>query len=48
MENNNKYYKTSDEWFDFYVNVATGEKKFRLDEGDIEVEWNPGYFHNEQ
>lgn len=33
-----KYYKTSDGWFDFYVNVDTGEKKFFLEEGDILVE----------
>ena len=36
--NNNKYYKVSDSWFDYYVNVATGEKKFTLDQNDICVE----------
>lgn len=41
----NRYYKTSDGWFDYYVNVATGEKKFKLDEGDIEVECNSDDFH---
>lgn len=34
----NKYYKTSDGWFDYYVNVETGEKKFKLDEYDVCVE----------
>lgn len=33
----NKYYKFSDGWFTYYVNVRTGEKKLLLDEGDIEV-----------
>lgn len=33
-----KYYKASDGWFDFYVNTKTGEKKFKLDDGDILVE----------
>ena len=32
-----EYYKTSDGWFDYYVNKETGEKKLHLDEGDIEV-----------
>lgn len=34
----NEYYKTSDGWFDFYVNRKTGEKKFKLGENDVEVE----------
>ncbi len=33
----NEYFKESDEWFTYYVNVRTGEKKFELDEGDVEV-----------
>lgn len=32
-----RYYLTSDGWFKFYVNVTTGEKKFKLDPGDVEV-----------
>lgn len=32
-----KYYRFSDGWFDYFVNVVTGEKKYRLEEGDIEV-----------
>lgn len=35
---NNEYFKESDEWFTYYVNVKTGEKKFQLEEGDIEVD----------
>ncbi len=34
----NKYYRTSDGFCTFYVNVETGEKKFELDKGDICVE----------
>lgn len=34
----NRYYKTSDGWFDFYVNVKTGEKKLTLEENDVYVE----------
>ena len=44
MENNNKYYRFSDGFFTYYVNKATGEKKFKLDEGDVEVEWEPDDF----
>ena len=29
--------KFYDGWFEYYVNIKTGEKKFRLDDGDIEV-----------
>ena len=36
----NKYYKFKDGFFTFYVNTLTGEKKFRLEEGDVEVESN--------
>lgn len=34
----NQYYKFSDGFFTYYVNRATGEKKFKLEEGDICVE----------
>ena len=33
-----KYRKIKDGWFTYYVNVETGEKKFKLDAGDILVE----------
>ena len=36
----NKYYQLSDGWFTYYVNVKTGEKKFRLDEDDVLIESN--------
>lgn len=29
--------KFYDGWFEYYYNIETGEKKFKLDEGDIEV-----------
>lgn len=34
----NEYYKVSDGFFNYYVNKETGDKKFKLDKGDIEVE----------
>lgn len=34
----NKYRKTKDGWFDFYVNIETGKKKFNLENGDVEVD----------
>ncbi|MDE5994682.1 MAG: hypothetical protein K2G60_04130 [Oscillospiraceae bacterium] len=34
----NRYYKTSDGWFDVYVNVKTGERKLTLDKNDVCVE----------
>lgn len=34
---NNEYFKENDEWFTYYVNAKTGDKKFKLAEGDIEV-----------
>lgn len=34
----NEYYKMSDGFFNFYVNVETGVKKFRLDKDDVCVE----------
>lgn len=48
MAKANQYYKFSDGWFTYYVNVATGEKKFKLDEGDIEVAGKPDDFHRGQ
>ncbi len=44
----NKYYKFNDGWFTYYVNVETGEKKFELEEGDIEVESNLDDFVREE
>lgn len=29
--------KFYDGWFEYYYNIATGEKKFKLDEKDLEV-----------
>ena len=37
---NKTYYKFNDGFFTYYVNKATGEKKFTLDEGDVEVDSN--------
>lgn len=36
----NKYYKFNDGFFTYYVNTLTGETKFELAEGDVEVELN--------
>lgn len=44
----NKYYKFNDGWFTYYVNTETGEKKFELEEGDIEVEGNLDDFVREE
>lgn len=33
----NEYYKVADGFFTYYINKSTGEKKFNLDESDIEV-----------
>lgn len=44
----NKYYLESDGWFNYYVNVVTGEKKFRLDENDVCVERDSDDFYREQ
>lgn len=33
----NKYYEVYDGWFRYFVNADTGEKKFQLGAGDIEV-----------
>ena len=35
---NNTWYKWDDGWFEYYINSETGEKKFKLEDGDIEVE----------
>ena len=34
----NKYYQINDGWFTYYVNVETGQKKFKLDKDDILVQ----------
>lgn len=36
-KNMNEYYKWNDGFFTYYINAVTGEKKFELEEGDIEV-----------
>lgn len=36
----NEYYELSDGFFTYYINAKTGEKKFRLDNGDLLVETN--------
>ena len=36
----NQYYKFSDGFFTYYVNIADGEKKFELDETDVEASAN--------
>lgn len=46
MEKNNKYFKFSDGWFTYYVNKATGEKKFQLDPDDVEVDYEQDDFHH--
>lgn len=33
----NKYYEVSDGFFSYYVNQDTGEKKFKLESGDVLV-----------
>ena len=32
-----EYKRFSDGWFTYYVNVKTGEKKWELEPGDVEV-----------
>jgi len=34
----NEWYEINDGWFTYYANVATGKKKFELEDGDILVE----------
>lgn len=29
-----EYYEWNDGWFTYYINIKTGEKKFKLEEGD--------------
>lgn len=43
----NRYYKFNDGFFTYYINVDTGEKKFYLDTGDIEVEPKLDDFYKE-
>lgn len=31
------YKKFYDGWFEYYYNINTGEKKFKLEDGDIEI-----------
>lgn len=38
IKNEKKWYQFSDGWFTYYINTLTGEKKFELEEGDIEVD----------
>ena len=33
-----EYYEINDGWFTYYANVATGKKKFELEDCDILVE----------
>lgn len=40
----NRYYQISDGWFTYYVNVETGDKKFKLDKDDILVDHRPDDF----
>ena len=47
MRSSNEYYQAYDGWFNYYVNAATGEKKFELSEGDVLVERNQDDFHRE-
>lgn len=35
----NHWYRWCDGWFTYYINVTTGEKKFELDEEDIEISY---------
>ena len=41
----NRYYKLNDGWFTYYVNVSTGDKKFKLDEDDILIDHRPDDFY---
>ena len=33
----NQYYEWNDGWFNYYVNVETGDKKLELEKGDVLV-----------
>lgn len=37
MNQENKYYRWNDGFFTYYINVETGEKKWKLEKDDIEV-----------
>ena len=41
----NRYYKIDDGWFTYYVNVETGDKKFKLDKDDILIDHRPDDFY---
>lgn len=41
----NEYYKVEDGFFTYYVNKSTGEKKFNLDENDVEEEMEADDFN---
>ena len=38
IKDKNTWYEFNDGWFTYYVNTLTGEKKFELEDGDIEVD----------
>lgn len=40
IKKTNEYYGFSDGFFTYYVNAKTGQKKFRLDNGDLLVKPN--------
>lgn len=33
-----EWYEVNDGWFTYYVNKRTGERKFTLEDGDVEVD----------
>lgn len=33
-----EWYEVNDGWFTYYINTRTGERKFTLDDGDVEVD----------
>ena len=43
----NVYYRFSDGWFTYCVNIVTGEKKLCLEEGDVCVEGKLDDFHRD-
>lgn len=42
-----KWYEFNDGWFTYYINKRTGEKKLKLEEGDILVDANMDDFTRE-
>lgn len=38
IRDKNTWHKFNDGWFTYFVNTLTGEKKFELEDGDIEVD----------